>query len=84
MADSVLIPQPQIQSRAEDRPVSFLNGFLRLIPGVLLLAKRIDATGGQADTSAIRASASITSIMAPMQSPVTPPRRCTKARRMRR
>ena len=36
MADSVVIPQPQKQAQAA--PLSFLSSFLRLIPGVLLLA----------------------------------------------
>ena len=35
-------------------------------------------------SSETRASASMTSIIAPTQSPVMPPRRLTKARRMRR
>src|SRR5215813_4196093 len=42
MADSVVIPQPhakpQAPPQAETRQASFLSSFLRLIPGVLLLA----------------------------------------------
>src|SRR5271155_2830168 len=38
MADAVVIPRPQAESHSQEKSASFLNNFLRLIPGILLLA----------------------------------------------
>src|SRR5215472_5642877 len=38
MADAVVIPNPQVEPHAEAKSASFLTNFIRLIPGVLLLA----------------------------------------------
>src|SRR5579862_2879929 len=38
MADAVVIPLPRAESHSHEKSASFLNNFLRLIPGILLLA----------------------------------------------
>src|SRR5215475_8302102 len=38
MADAVVIPSPPTQSHEQAKPDSFLGSFLRLIPGIVLLA----------------------------------------------